>query len=216
VTFGQWNGSDWDGFGKDGFVAPENPSIYVRVDKEGNVFRASSNTDEYTWLGVFAVKNDTFAHFTGYVKRTATAFEFKFVGAKAFTGHIELFLDTKASGDARNNTDYRINLLSDGTATAIAWGSPEVTLDASSITVSVANATTAPVVTASIPYAFFGQQGTDFAVAADEVIGYSLGQWMGSDWDGYGLDCGFIAPENPSVYVRIDANGHTYIASSNN
>lgn len=48
--------------------------------------------------GVIADANDNFSHFKGYVTRSAVGFEFKFVGTKAFTGRIELFVDTKASG----------------------------------------------------------------------------------------------------------------------
>ncbi|MFQ7078017.1 MAG: hypothetical protein ACLRSW_08800 [Christensenellaceae bacterium] len=47
--------------------------------------------------GLIADKSDDFSHFTGYVTRSATGFEFKFIGEKAFTGRIELFVDTKAS-----------------------------------------------------------------------------------------------------------------------
>ncbi len=61
-----------------------------------------------------------------------------------------------------------------------------------------------------IPYAFLG-------IEADEIIGISLGQWndFASDWDGWAYNGTFVAPENPTKYVRIGADNQLYVALNN-
>lgn len=181
---------------------------------------------EYTaFNGLIADKADTFAHFKGYVTRSATGFEFKFVGSKAFTGRIELFVDTKTSaGDnARDTSDYLFNLNADGNLTIVNWGDgvknetkPE------NMVLKVLNADTAPEVYFTLPYAFFGQRNQDEGITSTEVIGISAGQYNGSDWDGWdnfalpgANGAPFVKPEMPQDYVRIGAHNEMYAKADN-
>ena len=45
VSFGQWSDSanDWDGWGYDGFIAPEIPQNYVRIAANNSLYKANSN-----------------------------------------------------------------------------------------------------------------------------------------------------------------------------
>ncbi len=181
----------------------------------------------YTQLhGFIADKADTFAHFTGYVTRSATGIEFKFVGTKAFAGRIELFVDTKTSaGDnARDTSDYLFNLNSDGTIQIVNWGegTKNETVP-SNMKLTVVDADTAPVVTFTLPYAFFGQRDVTEVISATEVIGISAGQWStiandgAGDWDGWDNQAlwgangaAFVKPEMPTDYIRIGAHNEVY------
>ena len=176
---------------------------------------------EYEMLhGVIADKSDAFAAFVGYVTRSKTGFEFKFVGSRAFTGQLELFVDTKASaGDnARDTSDYLFLLYADGSMSIVNWGegAKNETRPANMV-YTVENAGTAPVLTFTLPYDFFGQRSASEAVAPTEVIGISAGQWMGTDWDGWdnfaligANDAPFVKPEMPTDYIRIGAHNEIY------
>ena len=177
--------------------------------------------------GVIADKASTFAHFTGYVTRSATGFEFKFIGKNTFAGQIELFVDIKTSaGDnARDLTDYLFLLKSDGNIQIINWG--EGTKNESipaTMKLTVLNASTVPEVYFTLPYAFFGQINAEHAVSATEIIGISVGQWstLVNDWDGW--DCfalvgasntEFVKPEMPTDYIRIAADNTLYAKADN-
>ena len=167
--------------------------------------------------GLIADKNDSFGHFKGYVTRSAVGFEFKFVGTKAFTGRIELFVDTKASGEdnARDTSDYLFNLNADGSIVIVNWGTgTKNETKPESMKLTVLHKDTAPEVYFTLPYEFFAQRHAEEGVAPTEVIGISVGQWSDSanDWDGWdnfalpGADgAAFVKPEMPQDYVRIGA-----------
>ena len=180
-----------------------------------------------TWQkmnGLIADKSDDFASFTGYVTRSAVGFEFRFTGAKAFTGRLELFVDTGTSaGDqARDNSDYLFNLNADGTVTIVNWGDGEKNETVpSDMKLTVENADTAPVVTFTLPYTFLG-------VAKTDVIGISAGQFSATansgagDWDGWDNVAlpgangeAYVKPEMPQDYVRIGARNELYAKADN-
>ena len=176
---------------------------------------------EYEMLhGVIADKSDAFAAFVGYVTRSKTGFEFKFVGSRAFTGQLELFVDTKASAgvDARDTSDYLFILLADGGLSIVNWGDGVKNESRpANMVYTVENADTAPVLTFTLPYDFFGQRSENEAVAPTEVIGISAGQWMGTDWDGWdnfallgANNEPFVKPEMPTDYIRIGAHNEIY------
>lgn len=181
--------------------------------------------------GLIADKSDDFSHFTGYVTRSATGFEFKFIGEKAFTGRIELFVDTKASaGDnARDTSDYLFNLNADGTFTIVNWGEGTKNETApADMKLTVLNKDTKPEVYFTLPYAFFGQRNAEEGITPTEVIGISLGQWSTSanngagDWDGWDNFAlpgangeAFVKPEMPQDYVRIGAYNEMYAKADN-
>ena len=173
---------------------------------------------EYAQTGVFANKSDAFAAFVGYVTRSKVGFEFKFVGGRAFTGRLELFVDVKTSAglNARDTSDYQFNLNDDGSVQIINWGEgvKNETVPQNMV-YTVENADTAPVLYFTLPYDFFGQIDANAALAPTEVIGISAGQWMGSDWDGWGYDGSFVAPENPTNYIRISATNELYRQDNN-
>ena len=181
--------------------------------------------------GFIADKAETFAQFSGYVTRSLVGFEFKFVGARAFAGRIELFVDTKTSaGDnGRDITDYLFNLNANGTIQIINWGTGDKNeVIPENMKITVLNAVTAPEVYFTLPYSFFGQLDASKGISATEVIGISVGQWSttanngAGDWDGW--DCfpligasnsEFVKPEMPSDYVRIGADNTLYAKADN-
>ncbi len=176
---------------------------------------------EYEALhGVIADKSDAFAAFVGFVTRSKTGFEFKFVGSRAFTGQLELFVDTKASAgvDARDTSDYLFLLLADGGLSIVNWGDGVKNESRpANMVYTVENADTAPVLTFTLPYDFFGQRSANEAVAPTEVIGISAGQWMGTDWDGWdnfallgANNEPFVKPEMPTDYIRIGSHNEIY------
>lgn len=181
---------------------------------------------EYAKLhGVIADKSDAFAAFVGYVTRSKTGFEFKFVGSRPFTGQLEFFVDTKTSaGDnARDTSDYLFMLKADGGLQIVNWGEgvKNETIPANML-YTLKNADTAPELTFTLPYDFFGQVDPSMALAPTEVIGISAGQWMGTDWDGWdnfnliGINnAEFVKPEWPQDYVRIAADNTLYSKADN-
>lgn len=186
----------------------------------GSVFLAR----EYEALGsAFGTKSDSFAGFVPYVTRGETGFEFKFVGSKAFTGNIEMFVDTKRSkGDGgRDATDYRFNLYADGSVIVKNWqGGTETEVASASLAAArIAGTAAAPEVTFTLPYAFIG-------VTSTEIIGVSFGQACADGWDGWTLAEEFatlkgvngsmyVKPEMTWDYVRIGVDNNPYWSVEN-
>lgn len=171
--------------------------------------------------GLIADKADTFAAFKGSFTRSAVGFEFDFVGSRAFTGRLEVFVDTGASAaaNARDTSDYIIKLNVDGSIEIDNLGGSNTSLATSYYT--VANASTTPTIHFTLPYAFLGINKTD-------VIGVSFGQWSTSanggkgDWDGWdnfamvgANGVPFVMPENPQDYIRLGAHNELYWANNN-
>lgn len=215
---------------KAGYIASELTVLAKDIAQDANDYNLGNidiKLDYGEMPGLIADKSDKFASWKGYVTRSNVGFEFKFVGKTAFSGRIELFVDTKTSaGDnARDLTDYLFNLNADGSFTIVNWG--EGTKNETKhkdMVLTVKNATSIPEVYFTLPYAFFGQVNTENAVAATEVIGISVGQWSNSanDWDGW--DCFqhigtsqsvFVKPEMPSDYIRISKDNILYAKADN-
>lgn len=178
---------------------------------------------EYTQLGgAFGTKADAFASFTPYVTRGETAFLFRFVGERAFTGTVELYLDTGlSSGDGgRNATDYRFDLRADGSIGVDNFGGTNT--GTGTLVYAVSGSAQAPVLTLEIPYAFLGVQ-------RDEIVGVTFGQGgvkngdVVSDWDGWnglagvtgvnGLE--FVQPERTWDYIRIGVDNKPFWNAEN-
>lgn len=170
--------------------------------------------------GAFGTLSDQFSAFTPYVTRGETAFEFKFVGERAFgAGHIEMFVDTGLSaGDGgRNATDYQFNLASDGGISVDNWGGPQ-TGNVETLLLKVEGADSAsPVVTFTLPYAYLGVQRT-------EIIGVSFGQWSvaADSWNGWDVPEmpgsngeAFVKPEMPWDYIRIGVDNTPFWNAEN-
>ncbi len=210
---------------KDGYIAKDLTMKADDVAKDATEFSIGEQDLplEYAKLyGLIADKSDAFAAFQGYVTRSATGFEFKFVGSRAFVGQIELFVDTKTSaGDnARDTSDYLFILNANGSFSIVNWGEGDKNETIlADMKLTVTNADTAPVVTFTLPYSFFGQRSADEGITSTEVIGISAGQWNpdASDWDGwdnsalYGANgSAFVKPEMPTDYIRIGAHNEIY------
>ena len=183
---------------------------------------------EYAKLpGIIADKSDQFAKFEGYVTRSQVGFEFRFEGSLAFTGRLELFVDTKTSaGDgARDLSDYLFNLNADGMLTIVNWGKGDKNESVpATMKYTVTGADSKPVLTFTLPYAFFGQVNAEMGIASDEVIGISAGQFSSSanGWDGwdnfamFGANKGaYVKPEMPQDYIRIGARNEIYAKADN-
>lgn len=206
---------------KDGYLPTEIAFKASALDEDVNEYdfgEVDMMLEYGVMQGIIADKADTFAAFKGYVTRSATGFEFKFVGLRAFTGRVELFVDTKASSadNARDTSDYLFNLNADGTIAIVNWGEGEKNETVpSNMIFTVKNAETKPEIYFTLPYAFLG-------VEATEVIGISAGQWNGSDWDGWdnfnliGINnAEFVKPEWTQDYVRIAADNTLYAKADN-
>lgn len=178
---------------------------------------------EYTQLGgAFGTKADAFASFTPYVTRGETAFLFRFVGERAFTGTVELYLDTGlSSGDGgRNATDYRFDLRADGSIGVDNFGGTNT--GTGTLVYAVSGSAQAPVLTLEILYAFLGVQ-------RDEIVGVTFGQGgvkngdVASDWDSWnglsgvtgvnGLE--FVQPERTWDYIRIGVDNKPFWNAEN-
>ncbi len=168
---------------------------------------------EYTQLGnAFGAKSDKFASFVPYVTRGENAFEFKFVGSHAFEGTIEMFVDTKLSGGARNATDYRFNLQDTGAVAIENWGGSNT--NPAALTLRIAGTEEQPEVYFTIPYAFLN-------VSRDEIIGVTFGQSCTDGLDGWNHDLKglngitFVAPEIPWDYIRIGKDNQAFWNAEN-
>ena len=176
---------------------------------------------EYEQLGsAFGTKSDKFASFVPYVTRGQTGFEFKFVGSKAFTGNIEMFVDAKQSKGlgGRDNTDYRFDLFANGKITIVNWGGGTNTTPSADMTLRIAGTAQVPEVYFTLPYAFLG-------VTATEIIGVSFGQ-VADGWDGWTLSneyasmkgangTMYVEPDMPWDYVRIGSDNKPYWSVEN-
>ncbi len=175
---------------------------------------------EYEKLGSAFGVGDAFAHFVPYVTRGKTGFEFKFVGSRAFTGNIEVFVDTKQSKgmDGRDDTDYRFDLRADGGIAIENWGGGTNKTPTPGMTLRIGGTTAAPEVYFTLPYAFLG-------VTSTEIIGVSFGQFSGG-WDGWTLSeeyasmkgadgSMFVKPETPWDYIRIGVDNKPYWSIEN-
>ena len=209
---------------KDGYIAK---NITMKADDIGKTATEYSISEvdfllEYAEIeGDIAKKADTFAAFAGFVTRSKTGLEFKFIGSRPFAGWLELFIDTKASAglNARDTSDYLFMLKADGSIQIVNWGNGVKNESVpANMVYTVENADGAnPTLTFTLPYDFFGQRNADEALAPTEIIGMSVGQWSttANDWDGWHFEGVFVAPENPQAYIRISSTNELYRYNSN-
>lgn len=183
-------------------------------------------TKEYEQLGsAFGKKSESFASFVPYVTRGESEFKFKFVGSAAFNGHIEMFVDTKNSkGEgARDETDYRFNLGSDGNIAIVSWAGGNETPQtvAPNLVLNVTEEDGNPVVYFTLPY-------DQLNVERTEIVGISFGQWSiaASAWDGWTLTGdyaaqkgangeAFVRPEMTWDYIRIGVDNKPFVNAAN-
>lgn len=184
----------------------------------GDIFLAR----EYGKIGdAFGTKADAFAEFVPYVTRGKDALMFRFEGSSAFTGHVELYIDTgRSSGDGgRNATDYRFDLRADGSVSVNNYTGSNTST--TTLVYRVENAGSTPVLTFSVPYAFLG-------IERDEIFGVTFGQGgvqngeVANDWDGWsfkgvqGVDgLEFVQPERTWDYIRIGADNKPFWNAEN-
>ncbi len=168
--------------------------------------------------------NDTCAGYYLKYTRSSIGLEFRMEPQGGLLlGNIELFIDTKGSSYERDDTDYLIS--TDGRLAIVSsYGvTPKSTeLITARKTVDAYGIETVYI---TVPYAFFEAQGEDKAVAADEVIGISLGYKVNPTWVGWvdKLSGGgrlfdnklYIAPEHPVAYMRLNARNEHYRADGN-
>ncbi len=157
--------------------------------------------------GTFSGKNNEFTKASFKAQRGITGIYFTFIGETPFrtTNNqnevIELFIDTKVSDQVRNQSDYRINIAAAGHIKGIEnWGGNNTNI--TTLLVTKINEYT---IELFIPYVFLD-------IAADEEIGISIGVWneFVNDWDGWGFDGAFVAPEVPSQYIRLDKDNQLF------
>jgi hypothetical protein len=162
--------------------------------------------------GVFSGKNIEFTQGEFTVQRGIEGIYFTFIGTTEWrttetqNERIELYLDTKTSTATRNDTNYFIAVKANATIEFIDnYGGTNT--DSSTLIVDKVDGFT---IALFIPYEFLD-------ITSDEVIGVSIGVWneFASDWDGWGFNGSFVAPEVPTNYVRIGADNQLYIADNN-
>ncbi len=168
--------------------------------------------------------NDSCAGYYFKYTRSAAGFEFSMKPqGGTLLGNIELFIDTKNSGYDRDATDYLIS--TDGRIAIVSsYGVTPTATELISVR-KTADELLNETVYISVPYAFFAAQGKDKAVAADEVLGVSLGYKVKPVWVGFvdKLSGGgrlfdnslYIAPEHPVAYMRLNAKNKNYRADGN-
>ena len=207
-------GTDWDGFDFEGYVAPENPTQYLRIGIDNELYKAVNNIGGavdpfvYTELGEFGVLCGS--AFTSITRDIDDALFFKFVKTEGWSDDykIEFYIDTNTVPvDVRNNKTFRIDV----------WGNGEVSLfenynngaDGTNFTdtlgAQIITNVSGDTLTMQIPYEILG-------IKSNQTIGVSQGLWKESEkrWDGWGYEqngyTGFVAPEIPSKYVRINGS----------
>ena len=165
--------------------------------------------------GDFGGKSGLFANNRAYIVRTLTGVEFRFEGDNNFNGWLEVFVDTKASTDARNATNAMYRLYANGTVGVDNYGGNFKT-DGIVWTVTPTSGA-GYTAKALIPY-------TTLGISALEPFGFSLGQNNGQDdWDGWNRGDmlgangeAFVKPEMPTDYIRMGATNNLYWANHNN
>ncbi len=153
------------------------------------------------------------ASWTPYAARTETGLELKFVGANAFNGFMEVFLDTGKSSVSRITGDYFFILNANGSMTVRKYNDSAETTDIAAsylpynLTYNNVTENGKPVVYFSVPYKYFNIDKT-------ATVGVSAGQNNGTTWDGWdnvsyvGYNAsGYVAPEIPYDYIRVGYDG---------
>ena len=168
-----------------------------------------------TGAGKVGANIDLFANIGVQISRTLDGIEFRFDGERYLHGKIELFIDTDRSVDPRESdpSAWRIDLYEDKIeGTHFAGGAfTSEGLDWQVLENTSENGFRAVLL---IPYEYL-------SVEPLEVIGLSFGQWSTAangnrgDWDGWAYNGTFVAPENPTGYLRFGALNNFYVANNN-
>lgn len=206
-------GTDWDGFDYNStYVAPENPTQYLRIGVDNKLYQAANNIGGlvdpfvYTDLGKFGNKFGDF--YTSITRDVSDALFVKFNYAEGWSDQwkIEFYIDTNnLPVTERNEKTFRIDLWGNGTVSLFQSyenGGKDLTSTVSDKIISTVSGST---LTLQIPYEILG-------IKSNQTIGISQGMWNESakDWDGWGYEgngyTGYVAPENPSAYVRINGD----------
>lgn len=215
ISAGVFFNEDWDGWAyNDEFVAPEIPSKYVRVGTSNELYKGINNVggdvDPFVYknLGEFGAKFGGFV--TEVTRDVEDGFFVKMTAKENWNDQLKLefYLDTnKTPTEQRDEKTFRMDL----------WGNGEVSLfgnykgvgnDMNDLTATtkdkIITSVNGKVLTFKIPYSILN-------VSSNATIGISQGMWNEAkkDWDGWGYDQdgynGFVAPEKPNLYVRINS-----------
>ncbi len=167
----------------------------------------------YANTGSFGNKAATFADSTAEISRTLTGLEFNFTGIRQLVGKVELYIDTKSSTSDRNTDDtcWFLELFDDGKCYVHLLGTTQKEQSNTGVVWDISrNASDGYSAKLFIPYSALGMNPLD-------IFGFSLGQWSNSanDWDGWGYNGQFIAPEIPTQYVRVGEINNLYRYESN-
>lgn len=219
---GNQSSTDWAWYGwtyDDFFSEPQTPNNYIFLDKDGNLTKrdgiespeAPVEQQGVAVTEAFGMKSALFANSTLVLERGEEGINFSFSGTRLLSGHIELYIDTKECADRRENdaTCWRIDLNDDGTIGGTHFAGGALVTDGLVYNLTK-NDDTGYEATLFIPYSYLD-------IAADEVFGISLGQWSttANDWDGWGHQGMFVAPETPVGYVRVSADNKFYRDTKN-
>ncbi len=164
----------------------------------------------YGETGPFGLTTQLHAENTMQVSRTLTGVEMLFSGKRAFTGNIELFIDTKASTGNRDEeeTAWRLDLHADGTIGGTHFAGGALTVSGLDWQI-FENGENGYEARLFLPYTWLD-------IEPLEVFGISLGQLPdGASWDGWGFEGVFIDPASTVNYVRVSALNRLYRAESN-
>ncbi len=145
--------------------------------------------------------------------RTLEGILFRFDGERVLgAGAIELYIDVKESMGSRDEetSAWRIDLRADGSISGTHFKGGQFTAEGLKYTVRSNTSETGYNATLLIPYTYLD-------IAANETIGFSMGQWsdQASDWDGWDFDGAFVAPEQTTGYLRFGALHQLYRANNN-
>lgn len=166
---------------------------------------------EYGVTGSFGNKNNNFADSNMKIARALTGIEFYLTGSRKLSGQVELYLDTKESTGARDNetTMWLFNLNDNGTVTGSHYAGGAFTTNGLEYTL-YSNGDSGYSARFFIPYTYLD-------IDPLEVFGISVGQWSttASDWDGWGFEGQFVAPEQSTTLIRVSATNSLYRANNN-
>ena len=172
------------------------------------VVSLSSPSSTTSFAGTKGIQLVNVEIFRGY---EGIYFIFKTSGNVTNGSKIELFIDTAHSFGGRDHSDYRIDLDSDGAIHIENYGSGTNNIvSQSGIKNNSYLSGTTYYMEVLVPYKFLG-------IEQNDVIGVSFGLFDSqvNDWDGWGFQDTYIAPEYSDHYCRLGADNVLYKAASN-
>lgn len=165
----------------------------------------------YAELGTIGAGVNYFANTSVRLARTLDGIEVQLAGTQTFAGWVEVFVDTKASADHRNNdsTCWQFVLDSNGSLRGTHYTS---IFNPAGLQYNLINRSeNGYEATLLIPYGYLG-------INALEVFGITAGHWSttANNWKNL-LYKGTEKPtERPIDYLRIAADNTIYVADNNN